>query len=205
MPDFVTPTMILAAWALAGYLLGSIPFGIVVARLMGLGDLRQIGSGNIGATNVLRTGSKPGAALTLIADAGKAGAAVLLARALVADDAAQLAGLAAFFGHCYPIWLKFRGGKGVSTFFGLLFALAWPIGLAAGATWLIIAAIFRYSSLAALVTATLTPLFMIILSQSQLLTLGIALTLLISWRHKENISRLVRFQESKIGENNFKI
>ena len=177
MPDFVTPTMILAAWALAGYLLGSIPFGIVVARLMGLGDLRQIGSGNIGATNVLRTGSKPGAALTLIADAGKAGAAVLLARALVADDAAQLAGLAAFFGHCYPIWLKFRGGKGVSTFFGLLFALAWPIGLAAGATWLIIAAIFRYSSLAALVTATLTPLFMIILSQSQLLTLSIALTL----------------------------
>ena len=205
MPDFVTPTMILAAWALAGYLLGSIPFGIVVARLMGLGDLRQIGSGNIGATNVLRTGSKPGAALTLIADAGKAGAAVLLARALVADDAAQLAGLAAFFGHGYPIWLKFRGGKGVSTFFGLLFALAWAIGLAAGATWLIIAAIFRYSSLAALVTATLTPLFMIILSQSQLLTLSIALTLLISWRHKENISRLVRFQESKIGENNFKI
>jgi glycerol-3-phosphate acyltransferase PlsY len=203
MPDFVTPTMILAAWALAGYLLGSIPFGIVVARLMGLGDLRQIGSGNIGATNVLRTGSKPGAALTLIADAGKAGAAVLLARALVADDAAQLAGLAAFFGQCYPIWLKFRGGKGVSTFVGLLFALAWPIGLAAGATWLIIAAIFRYSSLAALVTATLTPLFMIILSQSQLLTLSIALTLLIFWRHKENISRLVRLAESKIGKNDF--
>ena len=200
MPDFVTPPMILAAWALAGYFLGSIPFGIVVAQLMGLGDLRQIGSGNIGATNVLRTGSKLGAALTLIADAGKAGAAVLLARAVTAEDAAQLAGLAAFFGHCYPIWLRFSGGKGVSTFFGLLFALAWPIGLVAGTTWIIIAAIFRYSSLAALITAVLTPVLMIILSQAQLLTLSIALALLIFWRHRENVRRLVKRQESKIGQ-----
>lgn len=200
MPDFVTPPVILLAWVFVWYLVGSIPFGIVVARLMKLGDLRQVGSGNIGATNVLRTGSKLGAALTLIADAGKAGAAVLLARSLVAEDAAQLAGLATFIGHCYPIWLKFNGGKGVSTFFGLLLALAWPIGLAAGATWLIIAAIFRYSSLAALVTAALTPLFMVILSQSQLLMLSIALTLFIYWRHKENISRLVRMRESKIGK-----
>ena len=200
MPDFVTPPMILTAWAFVGYFLGSIPFGILIARFMGLGDLRQIGSGNIGATNVLRTGSKLGAALTLIADAGKAGAAVILARVLATEDAAQLAGLAALFGHCYPIWLKFRGGKGVSTLFGLLFALAWPIGLAAGTTWLIIAAIFRYSSLAALMTALLTPLFVIILSQYQMLTTSIAITFLIFWRHRENIRRIISLKESKIGQ-----
>ena len=200
MPDFLTPPMILVIWALAGYLLGSIPFGIIVAGVMGLGDLRQIGSGNIGATNVLRTGSKTGAALTLIADAGKAGIAVLLTRALAAEDAAQLAGFAAFFGHCYPIWLKFRGGKGVSTFFGLLFALAWPVGIAAGATWLITAALFRYSSVAALITAVLTPVFIIILELNHLLTLEIFLALLIFLRHKKNIVRLFCSQESKIGK-----
>ena len=200
MPDFVTPPIILTAWAFVGYFLGSIPFGIVVAHFMGLGDLRQIGSGNIGATNVLRTGSKLGAALTLIADAGKAGAAVILARVLATEDAAQLAGLAALFGHCYPIWLKFRGGKGVSTLFGLLFALAWPIGLAAGTTWLIIAAIFRYSSLAALMTALFTPLFVIILTQYQMLTISIAITFLIFWRHRENIRRIISLEESKIGQ-----
>lgn len=200
MPDFLTPPMMLVIWALAGYLLGSIPFGIIVAGVMGLGDLRQIGSGNIGATNVLRTGSKTGAALTLIADAGKAGIAVLLTRALAAEDAAQLAGFAAFFGHCYPIWLKFRGGKGVSTFFGLLLALAWPVGIAAGATWLITAALFRYSSLAALITAVLTPVFIIILELNHLFTLEIFLALLIFWRHKENIVRLFCSQESKIGK-----
>jgi glycerol-3-phosphate acyltransferase PlsY len=200
MPDFLTPPMMLVIWALAGYLLGSIPFGIIVAGVMGLGDLRQIGSGNIGATNVLRTGSKTGAALTLIADAGKAGIAVLLTRALAAEDAAQLAGFAAFFGHCYPIWLKFRGGKGVSTFFGLLFALAWPVGIAAGATWLITAALFRYSSVAALITAVLTPVFIIILELNHLLTLEIFLALLIFLRHKKNIVRLFCSQESKIGK-----
>ena len=200
MPDFVNPPMILTAWAFVGYFLGSIPFGIVVAHFMGLGDLRQIGSGNIGATNVLRTGSKLGAALTLIADAGKAGAAVILARVLATEDAAQLAGLAALFGHCYPIWLKFRGGKGVSTLFGLLFALAWPIGLAAGTTWLITAAIFRYSSLAALMTALFTPLFVIILPQYQMLTISIAIIFLIFWRHRENIRRIISLEESKIGQ-----
>jgi glycerol-3-phosphate acyltransferase PlsY len=200
MYDFATPPMMLVIWALAGYLLGSIPFGIVVARMMGLSDLRQIGSGNIGATNVLRTGSKTGAALTLIADAGKAGIAVVLARALATEDTAQVAGFAAFFGHCYPILLKFRGGKGVSTFFGLLFTLAWPIGIIAGATWLITAALFRYSSLAALLTAGTAPIFMIILDLDHLLTLGIALAFLIFWRHKENIMRLLYSQESKIGK-----
>ena len=200
IPEFTTSPMILLVWILTGYLLGSIPFGLVVARLFGLGDLRQIGSGNIGATNVLRTGSKFGAALTLIADAGKAGVTILLARTMAGEDAAQLAGFAAFFGHCYPIWLKFRGGKGVSTFFGLLFALTWPIGLISGATWLLIAGIFRYSSFAAIVAATLTPLFMIIFSQQGLVALSIGLMILILWRHKENISRLLKSQETKIGQ-----
>ncbi|MDS9946296.1 MAG: glycerol-3-phosphate 1-O-acyltransferase PlsY, partial [Planktomarina sp.] len=200
IPEFTTSPMILLVWILTGYLLGSIPFGLVFARLFGLGDLRQIGSGNIGATNVLRTGSKFGAALTLIADAGKAGVTILLARTMAGEDAAQLAGFAAFFGHCYPIWLKFRGGKGVSTFFGLLFALTWPIGLISGATWLLIAGIFRYSSFAAIAAATLTPLFMIIFSQQDLVALSIGLMILILWRHKENISRLLKSQETKIGQ-----
>ena len=200
IPGFSTAPMLLIIWVVAGYLLGSIPFGIVVARVMGLGDLRQIGSGNIGATNVLRTGSKVAAAATLIADASKAGAAVLLARAVAGEDAAQLAGFAAIFGHCYPIWLKFNGGKGVATFFGLLFAVAWPIGLAAGITWLITATIFRYSSLSALVAAAITPLLVIILPYNNLFFLSISLALLVFWRHRENISRLLRSQESKIGQ-----
>ena len=160
-PELVTPPIILLLWTLLGYLLGSIPFGSIVTHVMGLGDLRQIGSGNIGATNVLRTGSKLGAGLTLAADIGKAGATVFLARYLVAEDAAQLAGLAAILGHCYPIWLKFQGGKGVATFFGLLFVLAWPIGLAAGLAWLSTAALFKYSSLAALTAAAVIPIIVL--------------------------------------------
>ncbi|MBT6019518.1 glycerol-3-phosphate 1-O-acyltransferase PlsY [Planktomarina temperata] len=198
--DLTSAAELLAFWAIAGYLLGAIPFGIVTARVLGLGDLRQIGSGNIGATNVLRTGSKLGAALTLIGDAGKAGAAVLLARALAAEDAAQIAGFAAFLGHCYPIWLKFKGGKGVATFFGLLFALAWPIGVAAGATWLATAAIFRFSSIAALLTAVMTPLWIILMGFNSLFLLSLCLAGVIYWRHRENMIRLIRGQESKIGQ-----
>ena len=197
--ELTSATALLVFWAVAGYFLGAIPFGIVTARALGLGDLRQIGSGNIGATNVLRTGSKLGAAFTLIGDAGKAGAAVLLARALAAEDAAQIAGFAAFLGHCYPIWLKFKGGKGVATCFGLLFALAWPIGLAAGATWLATAAIFRYSSLAALMAAALTPLWTLLFDHTALFSLSLCLASVIFWRHKDNIQRLIRSQESKIG------
>jgi len=198
--DLTSAAELLAFWAIAGYLLGAIPFGIVTARVLGLGDLRQIGSGNIGATNVLRTGSKLGAALTLIGDAGKAGAAVLLARALAAEDAAQIAGFAGILGHCDPIWLKFKGGKGVATFFGLLFALAWPIGVAAGATWLATAAIFRFSSLAALLTAVMTPLWIILMGFNSLFLLSLCLAGVIYWRHRENIIRLIRGQESKIGQ-----
>ncbi|MGB1234417.1 MAG: glycerol-3-phosphate 1-O-acyltransferase PlsY [Planktomarina sp.] len=199
LPDLISSPTALILWAIFGYLLGSIPFGIVIARAMGLGDLRQIGSGNIGATNVLRTGSKLAALLTLVLDAGKAGIAVLIARACAADDATQLAGFMAFFGHCYPIWLKFKGGKGVATFFGLLFAVCWTVGLAAGAAWLIIAAVSRYSSLAAIVTVILTPIWTALLGVPNMIALTIALALLVIWRHRENISRLRTGQESKIG------
>ena len=123
LPEFTTTPALLALWAGLGYALGSVPFGLVMARLFGLGDLRQIGSGNIGATNVLRTGNKLAALLTLLGDAGKAGLAVLLARGFAGEDAAQLAGLMAFAGHCYPVWLGFRGGKGVATFLGMMLAL----------------------------------------------------------------------------------
>lgn len=200
IPDFTTTAHGLIGWASLGYLLGSIPFGIVIARIMGLGDLRQIGSGNIGATNVLRTGSKLGAFLTVILDAGKAGIAALLALCFAGPDAAQLAGFAAFFGHCFPVWLGFKGGKGVATFFGLIFALAWPVGLAAGATWLVVAAVTRFSSLAALVTCIATPIWMAVLGHSQMIALGAALAVLILWRHHENIARLLNGTEGKIGK-----
>jgi glycerol-3-phosphate acyltransferase PlsY len=198
-PELITPPLFLALWALVGYLLGSIPFGSIVTRVMGLGDLRQIGSGNIGATNVLRTGSKLGAGVPLIAEVGKASATVLLARYIAAEDAAQLAGFAAFLGHCYPIWLKFRGGKGVATFFGLLFALSWPIGLVAGATWLSTAALFKYSSLASLAAAAILPILVLLFSSNNLFLLSITLIILIFWRHRGNIIRLLNSAESKIG------
>ena len=150
MPPIESSLTALILWTLIGYGLGSIPFGIVLARVMNLGDLRAIGSGSIGATNVLRTGSRKAAALTLVLDGLKGVVAVLLARAIAAEDAAQLAGLAAMIGHCYPVWLRFRGGKGVATFLGLLLALSWPVGLACCATWLLVAAIFRMSSFASL-------------------------------------------------------
>src|SRR6056297_701610 len=160
IPVLETSPGALAIVGLAAYLLGSVPFGIVMARAFGLGDLRKIGSGNIGATNVLRTGNKTAAALTLILDAGKGGIAVLLARAIIAEeDAAQIAALAAFTGHCFPVFLGFRGGKGVATFLGTLLALWWPLGLAACATWLVVAGLSRYSSLSALIAAGLSPVW----------------------------------------------
>ncbi len=199
MPDIVTTLPFLVLTAIAAYLAGSIPFGIVFARAFGLGDLRQIGSGNIGATNVLRTGNKPAALLTLIMDAGKGGFAVLIARAMFAEDAGQVAGFAAFLGHCFPIYLGFKGGKGVATWLGTLFALAWPVGLAAGATWLVTAALFRISSLAALVAAVLTPLWAWLLGFPTMVALLVALALLILVRHAENIRRILDGSESRIG------
>ncbi|REC58099.1 glycerol-3-phosphate 1-O-acyltransferase PlsY [Rhodosalinus sediminis] len=199
MPAIEIALPLLALWALAGYLLGSVPFGLVIARALGLGDLRAIGSGNIGATNVLRTGSKPAAAATLILDSGKGAAAVLVARALAGEDAGQIAGLAAFLGHCFPVWLRFRGGKGVATFLGLLIALAWPLGLAACATWLVTAAVTRFSSLAALVAAALSPLWATLLGRPDTAALLMALALVVLWRHRENVARLRAGTEPRIG------
>jgi len=200
MPLIETSMTTLALWAVLGYLLGSIPFGMVVSRVMGLGNLRDIGSGNIGATNVLRTGSKKAAILTLLLDGGKGAVAVLLARALAGEDAAQIAALASFLGHCYPVWLGFKGGKGVATFLGILLALAWPVGLACCATWLVAAAISRTSSLAALVAAGTSTGWMLILNHGTAFFLGVILTCLIYWRHRSNISRLRAGTEPKIGQ-----
>jgi glycerol-3-phosphate acyltransferase PlsY len=199
-PDITSAGGVLALVAIAAYLLGSVPFGIVMTRLFGLGDLRQIGSGNIGATNVLRTGNKTAAALTLILDAGKGGIAVLIARALVGEDAAQIAGLAAFFGHCFPVFLGFRGGKGVATFLGTLLALFWPAGIAACLTWLLVAAVSRISSLSALVAAVASPVWVQLLGRPEAVLLCILLAALILLRHRDNIRRLQEGTEPKIGK-----
>ena len=200
MPDFTSAPLLLLLTAALSYLLGSIPFGIVITRALGLGDLRKIGSGNIGATNVLRTGNKPAALATLILDAGKGGIAVLIARALVGPDAAQVAGLFSFLGHLYPVWLGFKGGKGVATFLGTLLALAWPAGLAACATWLLTALISRISSLSALVAAALSPVWLTLLGYEEMSFLAIALAALIFVRHQANIARIRAGTEPKIGK-----
>ena len=199
MPQFTTDPTMLALTALLAYLLGSIPFGIVITRAFGLGDLRKIGSGNIGATNVLRTGNKPAAAATLILDAAKGGIAVLIARATFGEDAAQLAGLAAFLGHLFPVWLGFKGGKGVATFLGILLALAWPVGLAACATWAVVAAITRISSAAALCSAGTAGMWLFVFNHGTMLILVFVLTVLVYLRHTTNIARIKAGTEPKIG------
>jgi glycerol-3-phosphate acyltransferase PlsY len=191
-----------ALCVVGGYLLGSIPFGVIAARLGGAGDLRKIGSGSIGATNVLRTGRRDLALITLIGDGGKGAVAVLLAGWIAGSaEAAAVAGGAAFLGHCFPVWLKFRGGKGVATFFGTLIAIAWPAGLLAGATWLIMAAIFRYSSLAGLTAAALAPLYVFLTGQAPEAKLYMAafMAVLIFIRHEANIRRLLKGEEPRIG------
>lgn len=199
MPDFTTAPSLLALAAVLGYLLGSIPFGMVLARVMGLGNLRDIGSGNIGATNVLRTGSKTAAALTLILDGGKGAVAVFAARTWIGEDAAQIAGVMAFFGHCFPVWLRFQGGKGVATFLGLMLALYWPVGIACCLTWLATAAVSRISSLSALVSAFSSAIWLSLLGQPSLIAAAILMTLVIFWRHKENVARIAAGKESRIG------
>ena len=199
---------IAAACLIGGYLLGSIPFGVIAARLGGIGDLRKIGSGNIGATNVLRSGRKDLALITLIGDGGKGAVAVLLARWLLAGsghDAAEtcacIAGGAAFLGHLFPVWLKFRGGKGVATAAGVLAAVAWPVCLMAGATWLAMAVLFRMSSLAALTAAALAPLFVFATDQAPVakLYLAVFMAVLVFARHAANIRRLLNGSEPRIG------
>ncbi|MCB2094359.1 MAG: glycerol-3-phosphate 1-O-acyltransferase PlsY [Rhodobacteraceae bacterium] len=199
MPIIETGWPALLITAILAYLLGSVPFGIVITRVMGLGDLRRIGSGNIGATNVLRTGSKPAAAATLLLDSGKGAIAVLLARGALGGDAAQLAGLCAFLGHLFPAWLGFRGGKGVATFLGILLALAWPVGIAVCATWAAAAAIFRISSLAALVSAALAGVWAAFLGYGAMVALIVIMATLVYYRHLPNIERIRAGTEPKIG------
>ncbi|OWJ77077.1 glycerol-3-phosphate 1-O-acyltransferase PlsY [Haematobacter genomosp. 1] len=199
MPALTSSPLALIVTAVLAYLVGSIPFGLLLARAMGLGNLREIGSGNIGATNVLRTGSKKAAALTLLLDAVKGAVPVLLARHLLGEDAAQVAGLAAFLGHLFPVWIGFRGGKGVATFLGVVLALAWPVGVVACVTWLVVAYATRYSSLSALVAAALSPVWASVLGYQQTVGLILLLVVLIFLRHHENISRLIAGTESRIG------
>ena len=188
------------AFILLGYVLGSIPFGLLLTRAAGLGDIRAIGSGNIGATNVLRTGNKGLAAATLLLDGGKGAAAVLLARALAGHDAALWAGLGAILGHLFPVWLLFKGGKGVATGYGVLIAAAWPVGLAAGAVWLIVAALLRRSSLAGLVSFALAPFLAWGLADPGVVKLAVAIAVLIYARHHTNIRRLLAGTEPRIGQ-----
>ncbi|HUO23006.1 MAG TPA: glycerol-3-phosphate 1-O-acyltransferase PlsY [Caulobacteraceae bacterium] len=203
----MTQPWILVALAAGGYLLGSIPFGVLATRAAGLGDIRNVGSGNIGATNVLRTGRKDLALITLVGDGGKGAAAVGLAWLLVGRfDVPQsalyaaLAGGAAFVGHLFPVWLGFKGGKGVATFLGVLLAAAWPVGLLCCATWLVMAKLGRISSLSALTAAALSPLYALLLHRPPpTVVLAAALAALVFVRHHENIRRLINGVEPRIG------
>lgn len=187
-----------AAALLIGYLLGSIPFGVLLARVGGAGDLRQIGSGNIGATNVLRTGRKGLAAATLLLDAAKGAAAVLIVAAVWPGNEA-LAAAGAFLGHCYPVWLKLRGGKGVATMLGVALALSWPIGLAYAVIWLCMLALLRVSSLAGMTAALSAPVAAALTNRFDLVLLLLSLALILIWKHGENIERLLAGTEPRIG------
>jgi acyl phosphate:glycerol-3-phosphate acyltransferase len=205
MPADMSPVVIAVA-LIGGYLLGSIPFGVLVMRAAGAGDPRAIGSGNIGATNVLRSGRKGLAAVTLIGDGGKGAVAVLIAWLATRDAsletqaiATSLAGGAAFLGHLFPVWLGFKGGKGVATFFGTLLAAAWPVGLTAGATWIAVAFLFRISSLGALAAALLAPVYALLMGRPAIAALAAFMAVLIYIRHAPNIRRLLKGEEPKIG------
>lgn len=182
-----------------GYGLGSIPFGLLITRVAGTTDIRSIGSGNIGATNVLRTGRKDLAALTLVLDALKGTAAVLVARWLFGDAAGVYAGLAAFLGHIYPVWLRFSGGKGVATYLGCLVGLWWPGAVTFAAVWLLVAAATRLSSAAALAGSFVAPVLFLLAGQITVGTVLLAMTLLLWWKHRTNVARILEGKESRIG------
>ena len=195
----MSPALTLAVAFVGGYLLGSIPFGWIFGWLAGAGDVRRIGSGSTGATNVLRTGKYWAAGATLICDAAKGTAAVLIARRF-GIEAAVIAGIGAFLGHLFPVWLKFHGGKGVATAAGVLFAFSWPVTLLGLATWLGVALIFRISSLAALVTAAATPVYFAVFSERLYALAALALAVLIFLSHRANIARLLKSEEPRIGQ-----
>ncbi len=182
-----------------GYLLGSIPFGLLIAKAAGQGDIRGIGSGNIGATNVLRTGRKDLAFLTLLTDAGKAGVAALIITHFFGLPFGLFAGTLALIGHCFPVWLGFKGGKGVATFFGCLLATAWPVGLIAGAIWLVIAFLTKMSAMAGLWAAASAPVIALVLGRLDISIMSLVLALVIFIRHKDNIGRILKGTEPKIG------
>ena len=204
-PDSWDWTLWWALFLALGYLLGSIPFGYLLTKAAGLGDVRAIGSGNIGATNVLRTGHKGLAAATLLLDALKGTAAVVIARNIggtyagLATDAALLAGLGAFIGHVFPVWLGFHGGKGVATYIGVLFGLNWIAGLAYCGVWLVVAVLTRYSSLSALVAALILPVGLLSVGDTPAALLAAILTALLIYKHRANIRRLAAGEEPKIG------
>lgn len=187
------------AVAAMGYLLGSIPFGLIITRMAGLGDIRKIGSGNIGTTNVLRTGKKSLAAATLLCDALKGTVAALLAQYFVGPDAALIAGFAAFIGHLFPVWLGFKGGKGVATYLGILLALAWPVGIGFALIWLAMAFTLRYSSLSALTASLISPFVLLAMGGNRAALVFGAMSLILWIKHHENIGRLLSGKESKIG------
>lgn len=187
-----------AALAL-GYVLGAIPFGLLLGRMAGIGDIREAGSGNIGATNVLRVGGKKLAAATLLLDAGKGAAAVLLGGLILPESGALLGGTGAFFGHLYPVWLGFRGGKGVATLLGVALALYWPVGIVFALVWVGALALFRYSSVGGMAAAVSAPLVAAICGRFELALLLIALALMVLWRHRANIERLLAGTEPRIG------
>jgi acyl phosphate:glycerol-3-phosphate acyltransferase len=194
----LTPPAAIVAF-LVGYAFGSIPFGLLFTRLAGTGDIRTLGSGNIGATNVLRTGRKGLAAATLIGDMLKGAAAVLVMDRLDGTDAALVAGLGAVIGHVFPVWLRFKGGKGVATYIGALIAIAWPIAAAFAAIWAAVAALTRYSSLAGLVAAAFVPPLLLYYVSGKSALLFLALTVLVFIMHRANIARLLAGTERKIG------
>ena len=184
---------------LFAYLIGSIPFGIIISKIMGLGNLRNIGSGNIGATNVLRTGNKLAAILTLIFDLLKGAIAVIITYYIFNDTTAQIAALSSFLGHCFPIWLKFKGGKGVATFIGISLALYWPAGILICLTWVLTAFLSRISSLSALISSLSSILWVWILGVPSAVFIMTVLTILIWYRHIENIKRIIKNSEPKIN------
>ena len=199
LPEFTSKLEVLLAAGLFGYLTGSIPFGILISKFLGLGDLRKVGSGNIGATNVLRTGNKFAAFLTLLLDFLKGVCTVLIIKHFFAQDAVQLSAFCALVGHCFPIWLRFRGGKGVATFLGVAIALSFILGVICCLVWLLVALIRRMSSLASLVSSLSAPIAAIFLGQPNASGLLSVLTVIVFFRHQQNISRIIKGVEPKIG------
>ena len=200
IPEFTSQPEVLLAACAFGYLAGSIPFGIIISKILGLGDLRKVGSGNIGATNVLRTGNKVAAFLTLLFDFSKGICAVLIVRQYFGEDAVQVSAFSALVGHCFPIWLRFRGGKGVATFLGVTLALFFIAGIICCFVWLLVALVKKMSSLASLTSSASAPIAAIFLNQPNTIILLVLLLSIVFLRHKQNIDRIIKGVEPKIGK-----